>query len=261
MKPLKISIATPSFNQGSYIEKAIISVLAQDYPDFEHIIFDNCSTDETLNVISKYPHVKLVSEPDKGQSDALNKAFLAATGDVIGWLNADDYYMPDTFRKVNEHFQKYDVDALYSHVHYVDKDEHLIRNLRTHSPVRWMSLLYTFIQSTTFFFKADIVRQDKHLLENELQLCMDMEYFARLLHAGYKFRHVNDYFASFRWHETNKSKPVKETLSKNTTEGFFILNKILKKALSPTPGNVLLYKLAINLLARPVRRTMVLMGL
>ncbi len=73
MKPVKISIVTPSFNQGHYIEDAIRCVLDQHYPDFEHIIVDNCSTDVTLDILKKYPHVTYISEPDKGQSDALNK--------------------------------------------------------------------------------------------------------------------------------------------------------------------------------------------
>ena len=104
MSTLKISIVTPSFNQGRYIENAIRSVLDQGYDNFEHIIYDNCSTDETLEVVAKYPHVKFYSEPDEGQSDALNKGFLKATGEVIGWLNADDLYCPGTFQKVNEIF-------------------------------------------------------------------------------------------------------------------------------------------------------------
>src|ERR1700755_1492305 len=94
---MKISIITPSYNQGRFIEDAILSVLSQGYPDFEHIVIDNCSTDNTLDVLKKYPHVKWVSEPDRGQSNALNKGFGLSTGDVLGWLNCDDFYLPGAF--------------------------------------------------------------------------------------------------------------------------------------------------------------------
>ncbi len=260
MHQFKISIATPSFNQGKYIQKAITSVQEQRYKPFEHIIFDNCSTDETREIARQYSHVQFFSEPDEGQSDALNKGFQTATGDIIGWLNADDYYLPGTFEKVNEAFNRYDVDAIYSNVKFVNQNGDFIRNMKTHSPVKWMSLFYTFIQSTTFFFRREII-QDNHLLDKNLHYCMDMEFFARLLHDDYKFRHINDYFACFRWHDFNKSSPTKETLKKNIEEGFYIINKTKTTDLKMSPVNIVLYKLAINLLARPVRRTMVLLQL
>ena len=84
---MKISIITPSFNQGQFIEEAIQSVLVQGYPDFEHIVVDNCSTDQTPEVVRRYPHVRWISEPDRGQSHALNKGFHLATGDVLTTLD------------------------------------------------------------------------------------------------------------------------------------------------------------------------------
>jgi glycosyltransferase involved in cell wall biosynthesis len=98
--PIKISIVTPSYNQGNYIKKAIQSVLAQDYPHVEHIILDNCSTDQTLDVLKRYDHLTWRSEPDNGQSDALNRGFKMARGDIVGWLNADDQYLPGCFQSV-----------------------------------------------------------------------------------------------------------------------------------------------------------------
>ena len=88
----RISILTPSYNQGAYIEDNILSVLSQDYPNFEHIIIDGGSTDNTIPILKKYEHLKWVSERDKGQADALNKGLFMATGDIIGWINSDDYY-------------------------------------------------------------------------------------------------------------------------------------------------------------------------
>ena len=104
MTNLKISIITVSFNQGQYIEDNIKSVLDQNYPDFEHIIIDACSTDNTLSILKQYPHLIWTSEPDKGQSDGLNKGFKKATGDIIVWLNSDDMMCEGAFQTINDFF-------------------------------------------------------------------------------------------------------------------------------------------------------------
>lgn len=105
-KFLKISVLTPSYNSGKYLEKAIQSVLQQNYPNVEHIVMDAGSTDNTLEILRKYPTVKWVSEKDKGQSDAMNKAFDRCTGDLVVYLNADDYFLDGAFKKVNEVFNE-----------------------------------------------------------------------------------------------------------------------------------------------------------
>lgn len=89
-----VSIVTPSLGQGRFIEGAIQSVLDQDYPNIEHIVVDGGSTDETLDVLRAHPQVTWVSEPDRGQADAVNKGFRMARGEIFGWLNADDAYLP-----------------------------------------------------------------------------------------------------------------------------------------------------------------------
>ncbi len=101
---VKISILTPSFNSVKYIHRAIESVLKQRYTNWEHIIADGGSTDGTVDVIKSYSHLKWVSEPDKGQSDAMNKAFAMSTGDIIVYLNADDWFEDDIFERVVDVF-------------------------------------------------------------------------------------------------------------------------------------------------------------
>jgi glycosyltransferase involved in cell wall biosynthesis len=102
----KISIVTPTYNQGQFIEHNIKSVINQKYPNYEHIIIDNCSTDQTIKILKKYPHLKWVSEKDKGQSDALNKGYEMDTGEIMSWKNADDYYLHSSFHVAVDHLRK-----------------------------------------------------------------------------------------------------------------------------------------------------------
>ncbi|MDF9795215.1 glycosyltransferase involved in cell wall biosynthesis [Catalinimonas alkaloidigena] len=106
MDTKKISVLTPSYNSGKYIERAIQNVLSQDYQNWEHIIVDGQSKDETINILKKYPHLKWISEPDQGQSDAMNKAFQMCTGDIIVYLNADDWFEDNIFLHVCSEFDR-----------------------------------------------------------------------------------------------------------------------------------------------------------
>ena len=104
----KISIVTPSYNQAEFLERTILSVLNQDYPNLEYIIIDGGSTDGSVEIIKKYEKYLAywVSEKDKGQSDAINKGFQKSTGDILAWLNSDDTYLSGTLFKVVKAFQE-----------------------------------------------------------------------------------------------------------------------------------------------------------
>ncbi len=95
-----ISVITPSLNSGAYLEEAIRSVGEQRYTNFEHIVVDGGSEDGTLDILRKYPHLKWISEPDAGQSEAMNKGFELSSGDIVVYLNADDYFKPGAFETV-----------------------------------------------------------------------------------------------------------------------------------------------------------------
>ena len=105
----KISIVTPSFNQGKYIEQTILSVLDQHYPNLEYIIIDGGSNDDTVEILKKYKDqiTYWISEPDKGQTHAINKGFEKCTGDIFNWINSDDYYEPGTFDKLANLFTEH----------------------------------------------------------------------------------------------------------------------------------------------------------
>lgn len=203
----KISVVTPSYNQGKYLEDAIRSVLIQAYPNFEHIIIDNCSDDETLAIIKKYSHLKWVSEPDKGQSDALNRGFKAATGDFIGWLNADDYYLPGTFTNVTEAFSNYpEADLIYGNWNFVDTAGKIIKRFQS-VPFNLRAIIYygPYIGSTALFFKRELIAQGLFINE-KFRYAMDWEWYARLGSFGKKFIFINQTFAGFRIHGENQSQ-------------------------------------------------------
>lgn len=232
---LKISIVTPSFNSAIFIEDCIQSVVNQNYPNYEHIIIDGGSTDGTVEILNKYSHLKWVSEPDEGQSDALNKGFKIANGEIIGWCNSDDVYLKGTFEKVANLLTEEDIDAVYSNLYFGDEKLKITRNLKSHRPVKWLSLFHCFIPSATFFFKRIII-DNGISIDKTKHITMDKDFFARILYSGYKLRYANDYFAVFRWHENNKSLDNKETKYIRSKEGLETLLFITKLNL---PSNAL----------------------
>jgi glycosyltransferase involved in cell wall biosynthesis len=112
---LKISIITPTFNSEKYLERCIKSIQSQDYNNIEHIIIDGDSTDETRNIIKKYQNNKtiLISEKDDGIWDAMNKGLKIASGDIVGFLNSDDYYYPNAIKTVVKYFNNNNIDFLF----------------------------------------------------------------------------------------------------------------------------------------------------
>lgn len=125
MSNLKFSIVTPSFNQAAYIEATIRSVLEQDYQHVEYIIIDGASLDGSVDVIKKYEKklAAWISEEDNGQTDALNKGFHLATGDIFAWINSDDTYEPGTFKAVAEFFERNpEIGMVYGDAHFIDDE-------------------------------------------------------------------------------------------------------------------------------------------
>jgi glycosyltransferase involved in cell wall biosynthesis len=203
----RISIVTPSLNQRAYLEDAIQSVLQQDYPNFEHIIIDGGSTDGTLEILQRYPHLRWISEADRGQSEAINKGFHLARGDWMAWLNADDYYLPGAFTAVSHVMSSApQADVLYGNCIFVDERGGFQRAKIEH-PFDFGVLLYygCYIPSTgATFFRRSVI-EDGHRLSVAYRIVMDFEYFVRLAAARKVFVYVNAPLAAFRWHETNQS--------------------------------------------------------
>ncbi len=203
----KISIVTPSYNQGRFLEVTIQSVLDQNYPDLEYIIIDGGSTDNSVDIIKKYEkHLSYwISEKDDGQADAINKGIRRSTGEIIGWLNSDDTYVKGAFLKVIGAFKK-NPDCIVVHGDriLIDADNHV---------VGWTALppfnpqCYGFnVCSETAFWRRNAM--DKiGLLNASLRFAMDLEFFSRLYQVGL-FCKIDDYLGCFRCHPDNKSSTI-----------------------------------------------------
>lgn len=203
---MKFSIVTASYNQGRFIRDCIESVKAQTGVEWEHIIQDAGSTDETRAVLQEYPHLQVTCEKDRGMSDGINRGFLKATGDWVMWLNTDDYLLPGALARVQEFAQQHpEADFIYGDVHFVDGGKNLIRVKREHR-FDFNVLLYygCYIQSTATFLRRKIIEAG-HLLDVDYRVVMDFEYYIRLARLGYRIQYAPGALAAFRWHETNTS--------------------------------------------------------
>ena len=208
MEKPKISIVTPSFNQAKFIHEAVESVKDQGYSELEHIIVDNCSTDGTRDILKNYPSLKIVSEPDQGQSDALNKGFKKASGNIIGWLNADDRYLPGCLEAVTDFMAANpSCDVVYGNYRLIDEDGRVFK-YRQELPFDLFMLKYLHflcIPSTTTFFRRRIF-EEGNFLDISYHYAMDYEFFLRLALKGYKFSYIPALLADFREHKDSKSQ-------------------------------------------------------
>ena len=199
----RISIVTLSYNQGEFIEDAIRSVLLQGYPNLEYIIVDGGSSDGSEEVIRRYED-KLTywsSEPDRGPAAALNKGFQLATGEIFGFLNADDLYLPGSFRKVATRFSTHcSTDVLYGNGLMTDESGRLRMPIFSDLWDLWRMAYGTsvIVQPATFFRKEAFLKTDG--FSEELSSCWDAGLWADLALSGATFSHAKDVLGVFRLH-------------------------------------------------------------
>jgi glycosyltransferase involved in cell wall biosynthesis len=212
MKNPKISIVTPSFNCGKYIEQAILSVLKQNYKNFEYIVIDGGSTDSTLSILKeyskKYPKkFKYISEPDQGQTDAINKGLHISTGDWFIWLNADDYYEPNILSKLAKFLKSSNNYGVVYGNCFTIKGNKKTLSIPPKKVNFYSQKNGCVIYGPTSFFNMKKLRQVGEFDES-LFLWMDYEMYIRLSKIS-RFKYINLNIANFRLRPDQKSRSPK----------------------------------------------------
>lgn len=202
-----VSIVTPSFNQSRFIEDTIRSVLSQDYPQMEYMIVDGASTDGSVEIIRKYEDQLAwwVSEKDQGQTDAINKGFARATGDILAWLNSDDTYEPGAISAAVAYLQEHpEVGMVYGDCNYINEKGERIGKFRSRqTSYQWIRRGYNHIPQQTMFFRAGLWKQAGPL-DPSFHYAMDYDLWTRLS-ARSEIKYVPQTWANFRLHTSGKT--------------------------------------------------------
>jgi glycosyltransferase involved in cell wall biosynthesis len=207
---MRFSIITASFNQGRFIRECIESVRSQGV-EFEHIVVDACSTDETVDILREYPHLKWTSEPDSGQTDAINKGFRRATGDWMMWLNSDDLLRPGALKRVEEFIAAHSkADVVYGECVFIAEDgtEQVWKKQHRFSG-SVLVFCGCYIPSTSCFYHRRVFEQGVWL-DPSFKVCMDFDFYVRIMEAGFRFEFIPEALANFRWHDSNISTVYSE---------------------------------------------------
>ncbi|MGB3401844.1 MAG: tetratricopeptide repeat protein [Microcoleaceae cyanobacterium] len=213
----KISVITPSYNQGEFIEETILSIIHQNYPNVEYILIDGGSTDETMTVVKRYQkHFSyVVSEPDKGQSNAINKGFQRATGEIVTWLNSDDRFAPGALYAAALAFYTSGADIVagicqvfqgqQEALHHVTSSQPGVLSLADILDVEHCWLSGKFFHQPEVLFTRAIWQKAGGAVDEDLYYSMDYEMWARFAAAGAKICPITHPIAQFRMHEAQKT--------------------------------------------------------
>ncbi len=207
---LSVAIVTPSYNQRQFVGQTISSVLGQHYPKLSYAVMDGGSKDGSQAEIMKYAGdlSVFVSEPDNGQSDAIDKGFARVSGDIMAYLNSDDMLMPGSLAFVENYFREHpDVDVVYGHRVIIDSQGsqigHWILPPHSNRDVQF----FDFIPQETMFWRRSIWEKVGGI-NPDFHFAMDWDLILRFVNAGAKIIRVPYYLAYFRAHETQKSQVV-----------------------------------------------------
>lgn len=199
---LKVSIVTISFNQAAFLDRALRSVLDQDYPNIEYIVVDPGSKDGSRDLIQQYEsRIRTILEPDNGPADGLNKGFAVATGDIFGYINADDAFLPRAISEAVKEFERSrETDVVCGHGYKIDENGCIIRRIYSEpfSLRRRRLGAATIVQQSTFFTRESFAEAGGFNAEN--RTCWDGELMVDLGLVGKRFKIVNRYWSAFTIH-------------------------------------------------------------
>ncbi len=232
-----VSIITPSFNQAAYLEQTILSVLNQDYPRIEYIIIDGASTDNSVDIIRKYEN-KLtywVSEKDNGQADAINKGFARATGDIIAWLNSDDYYLTGAVSSAVKIFEENpDVALVYGNMLAVDEHGKTFNTLNYKQLTLEDLLCFQIIGQPAVFMRRSALEKTFGL-DPAFHFLLDHYLWIQIAQRG-KILHANQTWAAARYHAEAKNRAKAAEFGR---EAFRILENVKRdKNLAPILAHI-----------------------
>jgi glycosyltransferase involved in cell wall biosynthesis len=206
----KISVITPSFNQAHFLERTIKSIVDENYPNLEYIIIDAGSTDGSVDIIRKYEKyiTYWVSEPDNGQSHAINKGLQRATGEWVAWQNSDDIYYPGVFSAIAKASKSNpDVDLIIGNMNLIDENDKLIRDMHFVTPTYQAMVAEGMVLSNQAAFWRRKVHSDIGWMDESLHLGFDFDWFLRLTKhcKGYS---INQCLGAFRIHGLAKTQKM-----------------------------------------------------
>jgi GT2 family glycosyltransferase len=202
-----VSIVTPSFNQASYLEQTIQSVLSQDYPSVEYIVIDGASTDGSVEIIKRYSSrlAYWVSEKDNGQSDAINKGFARASGDIVAWLNSDDYYLPGAIKAAVHAFEENpDVVLIYGNMLAVDEHGQTFNTLKYKQLSLEDLLCFQIIGQPAVFMRRSALQKTGGL-NASFHFLLDHLLWIQLAQHG-PILHIEQTWATARYHAEAKNR-------------------------------------------------------
>ena len=230
-----VSIITPSYNQAAYLEQTILSVLGQDYARIEYMVIDGASTDNSVDIIKKYENkLTWISEKDNGQADAINKGFARATGDVIAWLNSDDYYLAGAVSSAVKIFDENpDVILVYGNMLAVDEHGKTINTLNYKQLTLEGLLCFQIIGQPAVFMRRSALENLK--LAPDLHFMLDHFLWIQIAQRG-KILHADQTWASARYHAEAKNRAKAAEFGR---DAFRILEKVKQdKDLAPILAKV-----------------------
>ncbi|EKD80040.1 MAG: glycosyltransferase [uncultured bacterium] len=233
------TIITPSYQQGNFIRQTIDSVLSQSYKDFEYWIIDGGSTDRTKYILTSYgKRIHWVSEKDQGQAEAINKGLLKAKGDIVAWLNSDDFYEPGTLQKVSDYFRANpQIDFIFGDMNFVDRDGKNPQKCDYLSDFSLPRLLkYCYICQPSAFFRRSVI-DGVGLLNAKYTYAFDYDYWLRIgqLMPRKIARVQLGVLANLRTYETRKTEagliPMRrEVIGIMLSHGYWYAPAILESA-------------------------------